>query len=177
MNYCVKCGTQVNDGVSICPQCGASIPGAYDNNQAYENQDSQYTYGNGTQGQPYTYDQSYSYDYDQGCFPEYEVKKNKGMAVLSYLGILVLIPILAGDKSSEYLKQHMNQGFVLFVLNALIEFAERLVDDVILIGGMLSWAVDVVDFAFLIIMIMGIISACKGTWKPLPIIGNVKIFK
>lgn len=204
MTYCVKCGAQVEDGIGMCPQCGAVIPGAFDTDkQPYTSaEQTEYGYGgadayndsrsfDGTNmyggqsygnadaysGQQYTYDQSADYEYNPDYFPRSEVKQNKLMAVLSYLGILVLIPILAGDKSSAYLKQHINQGLVLFVIEAILEIVEKIVDDIILVGGALSWAVDVADFAFFIIAIMGIVSAAKGTRKTLPTIGNIQIFK
>lgn len=219
MTYCVKCGAQVEDGIGICPQCGAVIPGAFDTDsrqytsagqrdyesQSYEDAgaynggqsyggENAYNGGQSYEGantyssqfngdadaynsQQYTYEQSADYEYDPDYFPQSEVKQNKVMAVLAYLGILVLIPVLAGDKSSDYLKQHINQGLVLFVIDAVLEVIEKIVDHVILVGGALSWAVDVANFAFFIIAIMGIVSAAKGTRKLLPTIGNIRIFK
>lgn len=180
MTYCVKCGAQVADGVNFCPQCGAVVPEDCEEKESFcedQTQENPYTYDSGTQGQQYTYDQNYTYEYNPEYFPEEEVKKNKAMGVVSYLGMLVLIPLLAGDKNSPYLKQHVNQGLIMFVIDAVLEVVERIVDDVILIGGILSWASDIVGFAIFILMIMGIISACKGTRKPLPIVGNIKIFK
>ncbi len=196
MTYCVKCGAQVEDGIGICPQCGAVIPGAFDTpdprdtyGQAFEQQDiygqafdRQDTYGQAFE-QQYTYDRGYdheqnaAYDYDPEYFPQEEVRRNKLMGVLSYLGILVLIPIIAGDKSSAYLKQHMNQGLVLFLVETVFDVIEKILDDVIYVGGILSHVVDIADFAFLILAIMGIVSAAKGTRKLLPTIGNIQIFK
>lgn len=216
MTYCVKCGAQVEDGIGICPQCGAVIPGAFDtpdpqnpydgqnayssqaygrqetyNGQAYDRQEayndqtyeSQNTYSGQTFEQQDTYNQGYGYaqstvyDYDPEYFPQEEVSRNKFMGVLSYIGILVLIPIIAGDKSSDYLKQHMNQGLVLFVIEAVFDVIERIADHVIFVGGIVSWAIDIADFAFLILAVMGIVSAAKGTRKLLPTIGNIRVFK
>lgn len=179
MTYCVKCGAQVTEGTTICPQCGAVIPDAFERKEGHQDYSGQsYTYGqSSTYEQSYTYDQNQTFDYDPEYFPQDEVKRNKGMGVVSYLGILVLIPILAGDKTSEYVKQHVNQGFVLFIINAVLEFAERIFEHVVLIGGILSWAANIMDFALFIIMIMGIVSAARGTRKPMPIIGNIRIFK
>ena len=205
MSYCVKCGAQVEDGIGICPQCGAVIPGAFDtpdpqdscgeqntyNSQAYGQQNTysgqvyeeQGTYNGQTYGEQYTYNQGYgyeqstAYDYDPEYFPQEEVSRNKLMGVLSYLGILVLIPIIAGDKSSAYLKQHMNQGLVLFLIETVFDVIEKILDDVLYVGGILSHVVDIAGFAFLILAIMGIVSAAKGTRKLLPTIGNIQIFK
>lgn len=179
MTYCVKRGAQVTEGTMICPQCGAVIPDAFERKEGQQDYSGQsYTYGqSSTYEQSYTYDQNQTFDYDPEYFPQDEVKRNKGMGVLSYLGFLVLIPILAGDRTSEYVKQHVNQGFVLFIINAVLEFVEKIFDHVVLIGGILSWAADIVDFALFIIMIMGIVSAARGTRKPMPVIGNIRIFK
>lgn len=171
MTYCVKCGAQVTDQTRFCPQCGAAIPegGSADGSH----------YGSGSEGR-YTYEAGYetqAWDGDSEYFSQGEVQANKVMAVISYLGILVLVPVLAGDKSSPYLRQHVNQGFVLFIINALLELADMLIGNVILIGTVFSWVAHVVDFALLIFMIMGIVSACRGTRKPLPIIGEIHIFK
>lgn len=211
MTYCVKCGAQVEDGIGMCPQCGAVIPGAFDtqepqysyggessysgqtsySSQSYDSQEmysgqtySQEDYNNQTYDRQYTYNQqgydygqNIAYEYDPDYFPMDEVKANKFMGILSYLGILVLIPAIAGDKNSAYLKQHINQGLVLFVIESALNLIERIVDHVIFVGGVLSWAIDIADFAFLILAIMGIVSAAKGTRKLLPTIGNIKIFK
>lgn len=43
-----------------------------------------------------------------------DVQNNKAMGILSYLGILVLIPILAA-KDSPFARYHANQGLVLLL--------------------------------------------------------------
>ena len=118
MAYCVKCGAKVDDGTMSCPQCGAPIPelagGRSDSRTAGSTADysqsggQEYTYGQG-----YTYNQSNgsgtagyaqepygsygygSYGYgSQAYFDRSEVSRNKAMGVLSYIGILVLIPLI-----------------------------------------------------------------------------------
>lgn len=259
MTYCVMCGAQVEDGIGLCPQCGAVVPGAFDtpdpqtsgrgrdmysdptygnqepyNGQEYGSQDSYngqaygsqepyngqthgsqepydgqvygnqepyhgQTYGNqepyqeqayGNQGsyngQTYRNQDTYSgqtyvnqdaYDYDPDYFPQQEVKANKVMGILSYLGIFVLIPAIAGDKNSDYLKQHINQGLALFVMETILNVVERIEDHIIFINRILSGVIDIAGFAFFILAVMGIVSAAKGTRKLLPTIGNIKIFK
>ena len=134
MAYCVKCGEKVEDSAVICPVCGAVIP-----KKEAETQSSGYTYGEAeTQSSGYTYGNAGTQSYGQnvyhtysdrmeeeGCFPKNEIKSNKAMAVLCYIGILVFIPILAGDKQSEYLKLHKNQGLILFVAERLLNALER----------------------------------------------------
>jgi len=270
MTYCVMCGAQVEDGIGICPQCGAVVPGAFDtpdpqtsgggrdmysdptygnqepyqeqaygnqepyNGQTYGGQDSYngqayggqepyngqaygsqepyngqaygsqepydgqvygnqepyhgQTYGNqgSYNGQTYgnqdtysgqTYGNQDAYDYDPDYFPQQEVKANKVMGILSYLGIFVLIPAIAGDKNSDYLKQHINQGLALFVMETILNVVERIEDHIIFINRILSGVIDIAGFAFFILAVMGIVSAAKGTRKLLPTIGNIKIFR
>ena len=188
MAYCIRCGNKVEDGSRFCPKCGAEIP-----DQTEEKTENCQQSGT----QDYTYEQDYDRQPDNGqvvykdntyeqpqeeYFPQEEVQKNKGMGVLSYLGILVLIPLLAGNKQSAYVKQHINQGLSLFILSAIVD----LLDGETVLGmhsfinfgnTFLSEILDIAGFALFIIAIMGIVSACKGTKKELPLVGKDKILK
>lgn len=147
---------------------------SFNEQQAYDGQQS-------FNGQQNYYGQQ-AYGGQTGYFEASEVKRNKAMGVLSYLGILVLIPLLAGDKSSPYVKHHANQGLVFFILSSIVDFLDGK-----WIGGFyswfsfggnwFSWIVDLADFACLILLVMGIVSACKGTRQELPIIGKIRILK
>ncbi len=200
MSYCVKCGAKVDDGIMICPQCGAQIPvlsgrysggqGSGDNGTNEQFSGGQYTYGYGQQGYDQSSQQGYSRQYGyqaqycgtEGYFDQNEVRQNKGMGVLSYLGILVLIPLLAGDKRSEYVKHHANQGLVLFILSSLVDLVEGewvwgLHSIIHFGGGIFSWIFDILGLAFLVLMVMGIVAACRGERRELPLIGKIKFFK
>lgn len=161
MAYCVKCGAKVKDGTMICPQCGEPIP-----NLPPESYETQYY---GSYGSPDYFDQN-------------EVRQNKGMGVLAYIGILVVIPLLAGDKRSEYVKHHVNQGLVLSILSILVDLLEGewiwgMHSIIHFDGGVFSWGLEIVDLAIFVLFIMGIVSACRGTRKELPIIGKIRFLK
>ncbi len=47
---------------------------------------------------------------------ESDAEMNKNMAIISYVWILCLIPLL-GNKKSEFVQFHAKQGFVLFLLS------------------------------------------------------------
>lgn len=185
MAYCVKCGARVDDGQRLCPYCGAEIPNAAQNMGSSDyNYNSTYNNGGASGGsQNYTYYQD-SYQ-DSQCRPDYfpraEVKKNKLMGVLSYLGILVLVPFLAGDKNSAYVRHHANQGLVLFVVSSVLDLLDGKwvwgFHSWINFSGGFSWLIEIADFACLILFIMGIVSACQGTRRELPIIGKIKVLK
>lgn len=172
MAYCVKCGAKVEDYVHFCPQCGAEIP-QVDNSRGYTEKD---TYSSAP------YSEASCNGKRDGYFEASEVRSNKAMGVLSYLGILMLIPLLAGNKGSDYVKHHINQGLVLFVLSSVIDLLNGrwvwgFYSWIHFGTGWLSWLFDIADFACLILLIMGIVSACKGTRQELPIIGKIRFFK
>ncbi len=98
-----------------------------------------------------------------------EEKSNKEkdtlMAVLSYLGILVLIPFLTGAKKDPFVKFHMKQGIVLvicFIVNIFISMIPVLG----WIAGFIIW------WILIILMIIGVINVVQGKEKELPIIGK-----
>lgn len=104
------------------------------------------------------------------------------MAVLCYLGVLVFIPIFAGDRQSEYLKLHKNQGLILFIIDTLVDLIENnwgwsagFFSQIT--GGALDIVYDIVKVAVLILWLMGLTYACRGTKNELPGIGKIKIFK
>ena len=137
MAYCVKCGAKVDDGIRYCPYCGGEIPlgqGQYD--QQGQGQDQQYYDHGGQQsqyGQQGQYSQQGPYGQQrEGYFHPEDVRANKVMAVLSYIGILVLVPLLAGNKSSEYLRHHIDQGLVIWIGSLLA--------DILSGGGFLGFA-------------------------------------
>lgn len=182
MGYCIKCGAKVEDGIRYCPQCGAEVPidgnanrdSGFNPYQDYQQSGPQYSnYGPGGGA----YQQANEVYFDQN-----DVRQNKVMAVLAYLGILVLVPLLARDKNSEYARFHTNQGLVLWITGVLVNlltggrfFGLRFLvyfDWWItsLIGGILG----VVLFVFAIV---GIVYACQGQKRELPVIGKIKIIK
>ena len=94
-----------------------------------------------------------------------DVEQNKVIALLSYLGILFLIPLLI-RKDSQFCRYHVNQGLILFIANVIINFASGFI-------GLLG----ILSIATLIFMIMGIINCCKGVCAPLPLIGTIELIK
>ncbi len=92
------------------------------------------------------------------------------MAVLSYLGILVLIPLLAA-KEDEFAQYHAKQGLVLLIAGVIGMF----VGAVPIIGWILA---PFISLAWLIFSIIGIVNVLGGKKKELPIIGQyAKNFK
>lgn len=93
-----------------------------------------------------------------------DVEENKILAIIGYLGILFLVPLLA-KKDSPYAQFHGKQGMVLFIA----EVVGYLIAVVPFIGWFLSLLIGLFTF---VLAIMGIINAAGGKMKELPLIGE-----
>ena len=109
-----------------------------------------------------------------------DVQNNKAMGILSYLGILVLIPILAA-KDSPFARYHANQGLVLLLCEVGFSVASMILSVIFaflgplaLLWTLVSW---LVSLAFLALLILGIVNAAQGLCKELPLIGRIRILK
>lgn len=80
------------------------------------------------------------------------------MIVLSYLGILFLIPLLVVNPKSEVLKFHLRQGIVLFVICVVLGLLPRGMSSLTIIPGILS--------------IIAIVKAFQGEQWELPVVGE-----
>lgn len=105
---------------------------------------------------------------------------DKVYGVLAYIGILFLVPLLAGK--SEFSRYHANQGIILFIAEIILGIVIGISAGVlsllgivgVVLGGILS---GVLGLCIFILMIMGIVHAANGEMKPLPIIGGITIIK
>lgn len=109
-----------------------------------------------------------------------DAEQNKAMAILSYLGILVLIPIFAA-KDSKFARFHANQGLVLCIASIIYGVAYSVLTAIILaISWRLYFLVSILGFlsiGFVVLCVIGIINAANGQEKELPIIGKIRILK
>ncbi|MEO8065573.1 MAG: hypothetical protein ABI643_01810 [Candidatus Doudnabacteria bacterium] len=86
------------------------------------------------------------------------------MAVLAYLYILVIIPLISDAKNDPFVKFHAKQGLVLLICEIVASFIWTF--HVIWIFGSL------LQLFFLILIIMGIMNAVNGKTQELPVIGQ-----
>lgn len=98
-----------------------------------------------------------------------DVEQNKVLAIIGYLGILFLVPMLAAPKS-KFAQYHARQGMVLFIAEAGLYI-------VVWILAAFTWGIGavlipIVGILSLIWTILGIINAANGVTKPLPLIGQ-----
>jgi uncharacterized membrane protein len=113
-----------------------------------------------------------------------DVEKNKAMAVLAYLGILVLVPILAA-KDSPFAKYHANQGLVLtigavalFFAVGILSFIVGAIPGVNVIAGCFGCVLfPTAGIGYLVLVIMGIVNAVNGRMKPLPLFPPMTVIK
>ncbi len=114
-----------------------------------------------------------SFDEELKADPE-DVQKNKVLAIISYLGCLFFVPLIAA-KDSQFARFHANQGLTLFLLWIVLWAIDMaLVFSGIPMAGIIT---TVVRLCVLVLMILGIVNAAGGKMKPLPLIGGIKLLK
>ncbi len=145
MKFCHSCGKEIVDEAMFCTHCGTSQQ-PQQTAAAYQ--------------QPEVID---SYDADK------DAADNKVFAILAYIGILFLIPLIAAPKS-KFARFHANQGLVLFLADIITGILCAIPFTGIFAGGILG-------FIIVVLAIIGIVAAAKGEMKELPIIGKYKILK
>jgi uncharacterized membrane protein len=93
--------------------------------------------------------------------PEDDVAKGKGMAWLSYLGILWLIPLLT-MKENSFAKFHVKQGIVLDIFTVGIAIVMGILAFIII-----GFVIGPIGFAIILVLrIIGIIRSLQGKyWK------------
>ncbi len=190
MNFCVKCGNQMNDGDNVCTKCGTPVNGGrvslgkdpqpdMNNQQAQPNMNNQQY----QQTQPNkagndllnkilalnnTPDTTAQYD-------SVDIQNSTLMGVLSYLSVLVLIPIFCA-KNSPFSQFHANQGLVI----CLIEIAWGIISSIIkliLPFGIITFVCGLVSLVTIAVQIIGIVNVIQGKAKELPVIGGIRILK
>lgn len=147
MAVCSKCGAQIPDNTGVCPTCGAPQGNGANQQQAYVN--------GGNYMDPN------------------DVQQNKVMAVLAYIGILFLVPLLAAP-NSQYARFHANQGLVLFLVDIVVGIVSVILAFVPFVGAILG---SLLGLAVFVLMILGIVNAATGKANELPLIGKIRIIK
>lgn len=107
-------------------------------------------------------------------FDAEDIRSNKVMAILSYFGILVLIPIL-GAKDSKYARFHANQGLIFILAAIVLSVILNLLGKIPVIRIVASAASVLVYLAELIVFVIGVVNAANGKAKELPFIGGFRL--
>ena len=183
MPFCTNCGNKYNQGTKFCPSCGAPTGEA-----ASASEPKQQSYQQPNYQQNYQANQQQSYQQQSYQQPAYQapagsdVQENKVMGILAYLSFLVLIPLFAA-KESPFARFHTNQGLVLAIgeIGTIIACSILRAIFIALYAWVLAVIIDVIMWlllvGFTVFAVLGLVSACRGQMKPLPIFGNIKILK
>lgn len=166
--FCQYCGKKMEEDAKFCSSCGKSTEKisltcecgtSYENNQKFCSKC----------GKKLTTSFLSSSTENTEDFSQTDIDENKGLSILCYLGILLLIPLLAKPQS-KYLKFHSNQGILLMIIEIICTF--------ILFIPILGWIVGFIGYLFaMICTVIGIINAIKGKTKRLPLIGKFNILR
>jgi uncharacterized membrane protein len=99
--------------------------------------------------------------------PSYTGQKNTLMAVLSYIGPLVIVSYLMA-KDDSFVKFHIRQGAVLFGIEIALS----------ILASMFWWLYVITQFVNLgmfVLSIIGIMNAIHGKEKELPLVGHLAV--
>ena len=113
-------------------------------------------------------------------FDKSDIEKGKLMSVLSYLGILSLIPFFV-EKENKYVRFHAIQGLNLFVFSIIYSVALSILSIILafipIIGWLLIIVLGLVSYAIPVFCIMGIVFACQDKAKEVPVVNKLKLIK
>lgn len=87
-------------------------------------------------------------------FDAKDVEENKVIAALSYLGVLVFIPMLT-KKDSAFAQAHAKQGLVMLIGMVILGFVP-----------FVGWAVDVV---LIVMNLIALVNALQGKYWKIPL--------
>lgn len=88
--------------------------------------------------------------------------KNTGMAIVAYL--IFFLPLLTDAKDDPYVKYHVHQGFVLFLVWLAVSILSW-IPPIMFVGWILH-------LGLLVFLVIGILNAAQGKEEPLPLIGQ-----
>lgn len=116
-----------------------------------------------------------------------DIEKGKLMAVLSYIGILVVIPYFA-EKENKFVRFHAIQGLNLLLINLIVSvasFALAVIATIIFLIPILGWIIGFVLYAVIglipvglfVLDVLGVVYVLQGNAKEIPIVNKIKLIK
>lgn len=116
-------------------------------------------------------------------FSKKEIKDGKIMAILSYFGVLALIPYFC-EKKNKYIQAHAKIGMNLFILEAIVAVASSVIPAILTLtiifiplAILVAILTGMIGIFFFVVSIVGIINAINDEVKPLPLIGKLQFIK
>lgn len=107
---------------------------------------------------------------------EADIEQNKVFAIVGYLGILFLVPLLAAP-NSKFARYHANQGIILFIASVVVTGAFYILGQIPVIGRVFGFVGYLVWLAVFVLMVLGIVNAANGKCQPLPVLGKYQLLK
>lgn len=156
MKICKSCGNHLDDGAKFCPACGSKLENSSESSAAQ------------TKFEEFVDDFTNTADTSAEYTAE-DVANNKLMAILAYLSLLFLVPLLAA-KESPFARYHTNQGVILFIIHTVGVLLTQIPE--------VGWIVGAIISVFTTVLtIIGILNAYNGKAKELPLVGKFRIIK
>lgn len=138
---CLNCGQNIPNKYEYCPHCGYKIKIDSSDNGKKEKTSKE------------------------------EIDTGKGMAIVCYFNLLVIIPLLF-EKSNNFVRYHINQGLSLCLFTIVTGVIKLMLNDFLLYSYIFA---ILMALLMIIMMVIGIKNVCSGEEKPLPIIGNFNL--
>lgn len=159
MPYCKKCGCYVEDNAEACPSCGEKVRNT-------STQDKINSFLN-------TPDHASE-------FNEVDMKSNKVVNVLAYLGITFWLPLL-GEQTPDK-RFHANQGLLVLILYLVLSIVSQFILPIfgilpvlgIILVGLLGAGISLIALFY---ALFGIINTINDKAKELPLFGSITILK
>lgn len=109
-------------------------------------------------------------------FDKADIDANKGLSILSYLWLLLLVPLLCTN-GSKFARYHANQGITLAIVATVGSVIFGVLGMIPFIGILFSIIGALYGLACLLLALIGIINAVNGEAKELPLIGKYTFLK
>ena len=172
MIQCKECGAEMDVFDEYCPNCGATNE-----------------WGKGS-GLTYRGDSRNAAEMPNNEYVNAE--DSRGVAFLSYIGLLLIVPILKA-KDSEFIRFHVNQGIIVQLFNLICDCTmlglvnlsihfDRLYSQTLdngyqtltVVMALLTLIVFIISFICWIVPLRG---SLRGVRQKAPIIGNIRLIK
>ncbi|MBQ3417492.1 MAG: zinc ribbon domain-containing protein [Ruminococcus sp.] len=197
MAFCGNCGNPLDDNMAFCPNCGAQqAPAQAAPQQQYQQAAPQQQYQQEAPQQQYQQaapQQQYQQAPVQAPVQvvDDDVAASKGVAWLSYVGLLWLIPFFV-KKNYKYARFHVRQGATLFACELAYTLTYKLIllpidlmtrevyfGYVIHSGfyNAMNIIFSLAEIFFVVVAIMGIVRAATGKKLELPLLGKIPFVK
>lgn len=104
-----------------------------------------------------------------------DMGNHKVLAIVGYiLPFLFFLPLLSEEgKKNEFAMFHANQHLILLIALVILYFIHSALFMMFFMGG--YFLSSIINLAFLVLVIVGIVNAAQGKMKELPLIGGFNI--